>query len=51
MSSVAQKACVGSFAVRRPRMSRLISACGRFRDAPGILGGVVPASWSRSCCS
>ena len=44
MSAVAQKFRVGSFAVRRPRMSRLIKRVWRFRTLLEVVGGAVPAS-------
>ena len=44
MSAVAQKFRVGSFAVRRPRMSRLIKRVWRFRTLLEVAGGAVPAS-------
>ena len=44
MSSVTLKASADTFAVRRPRVAKLLRRAPRFRDLLAILGGVIPAS-------
>jgi phosphate transport system permease protein len=44
VSSVALKASADAFAIRRPRVAKLLRRAPRFRDLLAILGGAIPAS-------
>ena len=44
MSVAALKASADAFAVRRPRVSKLLRRAPRFRDLLALLGGAIPAS-------